>query len=239
MFYWRKYVKDWFKSCVVFTTVLQRGEELPQPTPQSCAQWKQHACRHTPYLDSDQQTAIPCHAAALLTLTLRPTLESQLQNSGWFGSGTGSRSAGCHSWTPGRRDKRKPCVGISLRVLGRWRVGRPPAGPAPPASSPVGGIVQRTQSPAAQPRESAWTRLKRLDTCSKFRPCEKQPRSTRDPAAMKRRRPFGRLGGWRRDSQHTVHVEDKLVEGSREVKKHFGRTLKRARAQWSAPLISK
>lgn len=130
----------------------REGKNYPQPTPLSCALLKA-TCLQTHPSPGLRPTNI--HAAALLTSTLRPALESQLQNSYWFGSGTGSRYADCRSWTPGRRDRKRPCVGISLRVLERWRVGRPPAGPAPPASSPVGRIVQRTQSPAAPLKESA------------------------------------------------------------------------------------
>lgn len=145
---------SWNGMCVYFIHHIKlkrsaTGRKELANAPELGTLWKQQACRHTPHL------WLTHTHKQIVTLTPRPALESLLQNSCWFGSGTGSRSAGCRSWTPGRRDRRRPCVGRSLRVWGRWRVGRPPAGPAPRASSPAWATEQRTRSPVVPPRESA------------------------------------------------------------------------------------
>lgn len=137
----------------------------------------------------------------LLTSTLRPAPESQLQSCDWFGSGTGSRSADSQSWTPDRRDRGKLFVGRSLQVWGRWRVGRPPAGPSPRASTRAGESVERSRSHAEPPRESAWTRTETADTCSKLRPYEKPTARTT-------------LQLW----NHTIHADATPVEEAWNMK---------------------
>lgn len=138
---------------------------------------RMHACvragthTHTP-------SRPPCTHSFSPTSAPRPAPGSQLRSSCWSGSGTGSRSADSRSWTPGRRHGGSSCVGRGPRVGRRWRVGGPPAGPAHPPSSPVGGTEERTRRPAVRPRGSAGARTARRDTYSRLRPYGVMPRES-------------------------------------------------------------
>lgn len=154
----------------------------------------------------------------LLTSALRPAPESRLQSSDWSGSGTGSRSEDSRSWTPGRTDRRKPCVDKSWQVWRYWWVGRPPAGRAPRPSSPAAWTVGRTRCPAVPLTASAWKQIETRYSCNMLRPYG-NPRAAPMAPQLRKNCPCLRHRWWVRQ-QHEVHVEDKGTAGSRDAQKH-------------------